>query len=104
MVTWETNSPQKGISMVESITFEPRNATELNQFFEDNKEKYHEFWIVITKKKAANPQPISFEQTLKEAKEQGLIDSRTKTIDEEKYMIRFTKRIKPKNYIQNKIK
>jgi len=35
---------------------------------------------------------VSFTQALIEAKKQGLIDSRTKTINEEKYMIRFTKR------------
>ena len=55
--------------------------------------------LVITKKKAINPQPLSFNQALIEAKKQGLIDSRTKTIDQTKYMIRFTKRIKPKNDI-----
>jgi hypothetical protein len=90
--------------MVESITFEPQNVSELKQFFGDNKEKYHEIWVIITKKKAVNPQPLSFDQALIEAKKQGLIDSRTKTIDEETYMIRFTKRIKPKNCIPNKIK
>jgi hypothetical protein len=46
-------------------------------------------------KKAANPQPMSFNQAISEAIEQGLIDSRTKNIDEKTYMIRFTKRIKP---------
>jgi hypothetical protein len=87
---------KKGISMVASITFEPKNVSELKRFFDENKEKYHEMWVVITKKKAAKPQPISFDQALTEAKKQGLIDSRTKTIDSEKFMIRFTKRIKPK--------
>ncbi len=62
----------------------------------DNKEKYCEIWVVITKKKAVNQQPISFNQALNEAKKQGLIVSRTKTIDEEKYMIRFTKRVNQK--------
>jgi hypothetical protein len=56
---------------------------------------HHEIWVVITKKKVAYPQPVSFNQALSEAKKQGLIDSRTKTLDEKKYMIRFTKRIKP---------
>lgn len=82
--------------MVASITFEPKNVSELKRFFDENKEKYHEIWVVITKKKAAKPQPISFDQALTEAKKQGLIDSRTKTIASEKFMIRFTKRIKPK--------
>ncbi len=72
----------------------------LNSFLKKINEKYHEMWIVITKKKAINPQPLSFNQALIEAKKQGLIDSRTKTIDVEKYMIRFTKRIKPKKTLK----
>jgi hypothetical protein len=87
---------KKGISMVKSIIFEPQNVSELKLFFEDNKEKYLEIWVVITKKKVANPQPLSFDQASTEAKKQELIDSQTKTIDAEKYMICFTKRIKPK--------
>jgi len=84
--------------MIASITFEPQNVSELKRFFEENKEKYHEIWIVITKKKAAHTQPISFDQALAEARKQGLIDSRTRSIDTEKYMIRFTKRIKLKTF------
>jgi uncharacterized protein YdeI (YjbR/CyaY-like superfamily) len=85
----------EGQDMVESVTFEPQNISELKRFLEDNKAKYHEIWIIITKKKIADPQPLSFNQAVNEAKKQGLIDSRTKTIDEKKYMIRFTKRITP---------
>jgi hypothetical protein len=84
---------QRGQNMIESVTFEPQNVSELKRFLEDNKSKYHEIWVIITKKKIVNPQPLSFNQALNEAKKQGLIDSRTKTIDEKKYMIRFTKRI-----------
>ena len=89
-------SPQSMEKMtLESVTFKPQNAFELNRFFEENKDRYHEIWVIImTKKKAADAQPVSFNQALQEAKKQGLIDSRTKTIDENKYMIRFTKRIK----------
>jgi hypothetical protein len=49
---------------------------------------------VLTKKKVAIFQPVSFNEAVNEAKKQGLIDSRTKTLDEKKYAIRFTKRIK----------
>jgi hypothetical protein len=80
----------------ESVTFEPKNAEELTRFFETNKDKYHEIWIVITKKDHANPQPTSFDEAVSEAVKQGLIDSRTKTLNEQKYMIRFTKRKKVK--------
>ncbi|MGD0405761.1 MAG: hypothetical protein ABSB10_03825 [Candidatus Bathyarchaeia archaeon] len=81
--------------MAESVTFEPKSLDELKQFLEENKDKHHEIWIIIKNKNAANPQPVSFNQAISEAIKQGLIDSRTKNIDEKKYMIRFTKRIKP---------
>ncbi len=80
-------SPRTG-----SVTFEPENAGELARFFENEKDKYHEIWIVITKKEHADPQPVTFSEAVREAVKQGLIDSRTKTLNEQKYMIRFTKR------------
>jgi len=80
--------------VTESVTFEPQNLAALRQFFEENKDIYHEIWITITNKKAANPQLLSFNQAVNEAIKQRLIDSRIKNIDEKKYMIRFTKRIK----------
>ena len=70
----------------------PKTHEELARFFKTNKDKYHEIWIVITKKEHANPQPVSFNDAVTEAIKQGLIDSRTKTLNEEKYLIRFTKR------------
>lgn len=90
----QTARKKQGESL-ESVTFEPKNSSELKRFFEENKDKCHELWVIITKKKVANPQPLSFNQALDEAKKQGLIDSRTKSVDEKKYMIRFTKRIRP---------
>jgi hypothetical protein len=81
-------------SMKENNTaiFEPENPTELAKFFRANKGKYHEIWIVLTKKERADPQPVSFIEALAEARKQGLIDSRTRTISDQKYMVRFTKR------------
>ena len=79
-----------------SVTFEPRNAEELAHFFKTNRDSYHEIWIVITKKKHADPQPVTFNEAVTEAIKQGLIDSRTKSLNEHKYLIRFTKRKKPK--------
>ncbi len=78
--------------MAESATFEPKSLAELRQFFGENKGKYHEIWVVITNKKVANPQVVSFNDVISEAKGQGLIDSRVKKIDDKKYMIRLTKR------------
>ena len=66
---------------------------DLKQFLEDNKDKHHEIWIIIKNKKAENPQVVSFNEVVNEAKKQGLIDSRIKNVDEERYMIRLTKRI-----------
>ena len=79
-----------------SVTFEPRNAEELAHFFKASRDRYREIWIVITKKKHADPQPVTFEEAVAEAVKQGLIDSRTKSLNEHKYMVRFTKRKKPK--------
>ena len=80
--------------MVESVTFEPESLPALAQFLKENNNKYHEIWIIITNKKTANIQPVSFNQIITEAVKQGLIDSRIKKIDEKKYMIRLTKKIK----------
>ena len=79
-----------------SVSFEPENVEELARFFEANKDKYHEIWIILTKKEHANPQPVSFIEAVAEAVKQGLIDSRTKTLSTKKYGIRFTKRKPPK--------
>jgi hypothetical protein len=80
------------LSKTLSISFEPKTVEDLKRFFETNKDKYHEIWVVLTKKDHANPQPVSFSGAVGEAISQGLVDSRTKTLTEEKYAIRFTKR------------
>ena len=82
--------------VAESVTFEPESPAALKRFFEENKDKYHEIWIIITNKKTERPQLVSFDQVIDEAKKQGLIDSRIKNVDEKRYMIRLTKRIKSK--------
>ena len=81
--------------MDESVTVEPKSLAELRQFFEENKDKYHEIWVIIKNKKATDPQIVSFNQVVSEARNQGLIDSRIKNVDEKRYMIRLTKRLKP---------
>jgi len=75
-----------------TITFEPANTAELSRFFVTNKNRYHEIWIVVTKKKRLDPQPVSFTEAVAEAIKHKLIDSRTKSLSDEKYAIRFTKR------------
>ena len=75
-----------------SVMYEPKNPKDLTHFLESNKEKYREIWIVLQKKSYADPQPVSFTEAVGLAIKQGLIDSRTKTLNEERYAIRFTKR------------
>ncbi|MGA2682562.1 MAG: hypothetical protein ABSF44_12270 [Candidatus Bathyarchaeia archaeon] len=76
----------------DSIFYEPKNIDDLRGFLKTNKEKYHEIWIVLIKKEKANPQPVSFNEAVSEAIAQGLVDSRTKTLDNSRYAVRFTKR------------
>ena len=80
--------------MVDSISFEPKSLGELTQFLEENKDKHHEIWVIITNKKARSAQEVSFNDVVSEGRKQGLIDSRIKNIDSKKYMIRLTKKIK----------
>ena len=49
-----------------SVSFEPKNAEELRRFFEANKNKYNEIWIILTNKKYADPQPVSFNEAVSE--------------------------------------
>jgi hypothetical protein len=60
--------------------------------------KVYLFWIILTNKKYADPQPVSFNEAVSEAVKQGLIDSRSKSLSERKYAIRFTKRKSPKPF------
>ena len=81
-----------------STTFEPKSVGELSRFIEINKDTYDEIWIILTKKKHADPQPVSFDEAVSEAVKHGLIDSRIKSLNEQKYSIRFTKRRNPKPF------
>ena len=80
------------MSDASSVSFEPKNVEGLRRFFEANKNRYHEIWVVLTNKEYVNPQPVSFNEAAAEAIKQGLVDSRTKTLSEQTYSIRFTKR------------
>jgi len=95
------NSPRKHHRLSEgnlignekkTISFEPKNVKQLSSFLEANKGNYHEIWVVLTKKEHANPQIVSFPEAQTEAIKQGLVDSRSKSMSDEKYCIRFTKR------------
>lgn len=75
-----------------TITFEPKNVKELSDFFENSGDKYHEIWIILTKKKHVDHQPVSFAEAVEEAAQHNLVDSRTQSVDERRYRIRFTSR------------
>ena len=78
-----------------SVSFEPKNVEDLRRFFEINKDKYHELWVILSKKKFVAQQPVTFNDAVNEAVMQGLIDSRSKGLSEQKYAVRFTtKRVK----------
>jgi hypothetical protein len=76
----------------ESIFYEPKGVDDLRGFLKTNKEKYHEIWIVLIKKEHTTLQPVSFNEAVREAIAQGLVDSRTKPLDNSRYTVRFTKR------------
>jgi len=86
------NTQGEIVTAATSVNFEPKNVEELRRFFEANRDRYLEIWVVLTNKKYADPQPVSFNEAVAEAVKQDLIDSRTKTLTAEKYAIRFTKR------------
>ena len=75
-----------------SVSFEPKNVEDLRRFFEINKDKFHELWVVLTKKKIVAQQPVTFNEAVNEAVMQRLIDSRSKGLSEQKYAVRFTTR------------
>ena len=75
-----------------SIQYEPKDPEDLTRFLKVNKEKCHEIWVVLIKKTRVDPQPVSFKEAVSRALELGLVDSRIKTLDDERYAVRFTKR------------
>jgi hypothetical protein len=74
-----------------SISFEPKKVEDLRRFFKINKDKHHQLWVILTKKKIVAKQPVAFNEAVNEAVMQGLIDSRPKGLSE-KYAVRFTRR------------
>jgi hypothetical protein len=66
-----------------TVSYEPKTASELARFFKESSERYHEIWIILTKKAHADPQPVTFNEAVAVAAKQGLVDSRTKTLTEQ---------------------
>lgn len=60
-------------------------------------------WVGLYKKKA-QPKGITYEEAVEQGLCYGWIDSLTKTIDEERYMIRFTPRRPGGNWTETNIR
>ena len=59
------------MSKESSISYEPNNPSDLESFLMANKEKYHEIWVILIKKKYADPQPVSFNEAVNLAIKSG---------------------------------
>lgn len=72
-------------------TFWPRNRQEWREWLEANHEKKLSIWLIYYKKHSNAP-TISYTEAVDEALCFGWIDSKSKPLDEKKYMQYFTKR------------
>jgi len=68
-----------------------KNNKELRKWFEQNHDKESEFWLGYYKTHTGQPS-VSWPESVDEALCFGWIDAVRKSIDENSYMIRFTKR------------
>lgn len=74
-----------------SVIHEPKDATKPAKFFAKKKDEYQEIRIVLTKKKYANPQPVSATEAVIETIRHNHIDTRTKSLNQQKYLMLFQK-------------
>lgn len=72
-------------------TFYPKNRNEWRDWLKENHKKEESIWIIYYKKKSNKPTLI-YSEAVDEALCFGWIDSRTKSLDDEKYMQFFSKR------------
>ena len=85
---------------------EPRfykTQSELSEWFDKNHDKFAEQWIGYYKKSSGR-QSIIWEESVEAAICYGWIDGLRKSIDEDRYMIRFTPRKKSSNWSLKNIK
>lgn len=79
------------------------NPTELKKWFQAHFNKDRELWIGYYKKKSGEPS-VTWPESVDEALCFGWIDGIRKSIDEDRYMIRFTPRKPKSNWSQVNIK
>lgn len=72
-------------------TFYPKNRNEWREWLQDNHDKKQSVWLIYFKKKSNIP-TVSYSDAVDEALCFGWIDSKSKPVDEEKFMQFFSKR------------
>jgi uncharacterized protein YdeI (YjbR/CyaY-like superfamily) len=72
-------------------TFYPKSRNEWREWLQDNHDKKQSIWLIYFKKKSNIP-TVSYSDAVDEALCFGWIDSKSKPVDEEKFMQFFSKR------------
>jgi uncharacterized protein YdeI (YjbR/CyaY-like superfamily) len=72
-------------------TFHTFSRNEFRRWLSENHSKKTQIWLILYKK-ASGKQTFSHDDALEEAICYGWIDNRTRSIDEQKFAIRFTPR------------
>jgi len=72
-------------------TLHPKQPGDFARWLAQNRDRATEIWLVFHKK-ASGRQTIAYKNALQEALCYGWIDSRVKSIDAEKFKVRFTPR------------
>ena len=72
-------------------TLRPKEAGDFAQWLGRNRDRAKEVWLVFNKKLSGR-QRVTYEHALQEALCYGWIDSRVKSMDAERFTVRFTPR------------
>jgi uncharacterized protein YdeI (YjbR/CyaY-like superfamily) len=72
-------------------TFYPRSRQEWREWLQENHDKHQSIWLIYYKKKSNYP-TVKYSEAVDEALCFGWIDSKSKSIDEDKFMQFYSKR------------
>ncbi len=78
-------------------TFYPKKRSEWRQWLTKNHDKKKEIWVIFYKKHTKKP-TVVYQDAVDEALCFGWIDGMEKRLDEERYVLRFTPRVKRSNW------